>query len=211
MTLDTRLPLLAAQGASVNLADIYAQSQQIRHGEQQMQQRERALDQQDQSFELQMQRHIAELGRDQREAAREGVKDLAAAVQWAKTPEQWAIVQQHYAQFDPELAQTPFEAREQALVALGQMGQYLENTAPEIRSIEAGGSLAAVDPRTGQPTFTVLPNPGGMQPGAPAGSAVQEGATATNPQTGEKIMFRGGQWVPMGGGGGNAPGNFLGQ
>jgi hypothetical protein len=30
-----------------------------------------------------------------------------------------------------------------------------------------------------------------------ASSAFQEGATATNPQTGAKIIFRGGQWVPL--------------
>ena len=29
--------------------------------------------------------------------------------------------------------------------------------------------------------------------------AVQEGATATNPSTGEKVQFQGGKWVPMGG------------
>lgn len=38
--------------------------------------------------------------------------------------------------------------------------------------------------------------------------AVQEGATATNPQTGEKIIFRNGQWQAAGGGGGNATGGF---
>lgn len=31
------------------------------------------------------------------------------------------------------------------------------------------------------------------------GSAAAEGSTATNPATGEKVQFRGGQWVPMGG------------
>lgn len=32
---------------------------------------------------------------------------------------------------------------------------------------------------------------------APAAGGVQEGATATNPTTGERIIYRGGQWVPM--------------
>ena len=31
------------------------------------------------------------------------------------------------------------------------------------------------------------------------GGGVVEGATATNPTTGEKVQFRGGQWIPMGG------------
>lgn len=48
-----------------------------------------------------------------------------------------------------------------------------------------------------------IPNPWASPQGG-----VQEGRTATNPQTGEKLMFRGGQWVPAGGGGGNAPGGF---
>lgn len=46
---------------------------------------------------------------------------------------------------------------------------------------------AAFDPKT----FT--------QSTQPAGGGIQEGATATNPQTGQKIIFRNGQWQPMGG------------
>lgn len=36
----------------------------------------------------------------------------------------------------------------------------------------------------------------------------QEGATATNPKTGQKLMLKGGKWVPAGGGSGNATGGF---
>jgi hypothetical protein len=50
-----------------------------------------------------------------------------------------------------------------------------------------------------------VPNPFA---GAQAGGGVEEGQTATNPQTGEKLMFRGGQWVPAGGGTGNGVGGF---
>jgi hypothetical protein len=39
------------------------------------------------------------------------------------------------------------------------------------------------------------PAPGKPAPAASAGP-VNEGRTATNPQTGEKIIFRGGKWVP---------------
>lgn len=37
---------------------------------------------------------------------------------------------------------------------------------------------------------------------------IQEGATATNPKTGQKLQFKNGQWVPVGGGSGNATGGF---
>jgi len=39
-------------------------------------------------------------------------------------------------------------------------------------------------------------------------AGVQEGQTATNPQTGQKIQYRNGQWVTMGGGASNGTGNF---
>ena len=151
---------------------------------------------------------LGKLDEQQRKQTEAGIKDIAAAVQWADTPEKWAVVQQRYGQYDPQLAAVPFQNREQALIQLGQMGEYLKQTKPEIKSIEAGGSLAAVDPRTGRATPLILPNDG-SQPACGASGGVQEGATATNPQTGEKIMFRGGQWVPVGGGGGNVTGNFL--
>jgi hypothetical protein len=38
--------------------------------------------------------------------------------------------------------------------------------------------------------------------------AIREGATATNPKTGEKVQFKNGQWMPVGGGSGNATGGF---
>lgn len=50
---------------------------------------------------------------------------------------------------------------------------------------------------------------GGQAPAQAGG--VSEGATATNPKTGEKIQYKGGQWVPMGGGAGNGTGGFPGH
>jgi hypothetical protein len=38
--------------------------------------------------------------------------------------------------------------------------------------------------------------------------AIQEGATATNPKTKQKVQFKNGQWVPVGGGSGNATSGF---
>ncbi len=39
-------------------------------------------------------------------------------------------------------------------------------------------------------------------------NVIQEGTTATNPKTGEKLQLKNGQWVPVGGGSGNATGGF---
>lgn len=64
--------------------------------------------------------------------------------------------------------------------------------------VQPGGSVAEVLP--GQaPRYAI----GGGQ-----AAGIQEGATATNPQTGEKVIYRGGQWVPMGGGVSNGTGGF---
>lgn len=136
----------------------------------------------------------------QRAHAEAGVKDLAAAVQWADTPEKWAVVQRHVAQHDPQVAQTPFERRQEALVQLGQMGEYLKNTAPKVITPEAGGG--AFEYSQGNLRTLIQPNPGDQPMGAPVGQSqgVREGATATNPQTGQKIMFQNGQWVPVAGG-----------
>jgi hypothetical protein len=43
-------------------------------------------------------------------------------------------------------------------------------------------------------------SPQNGMPGAASRANFQEGATATNPMTGEKIIFRGGAWVPQDGG-----------
>jgi len=71
-----------------------------------------------------------------------------------------------------------------------------------------GGGVAGYNTATGAVNTIIQPNPGGYQTGAPVGGGFKEGQTATNPQTGEKVQFRGGQWVPMGGGSGNATGGF---
>lgn len=210
MALDPSIPMRAAQGAQINLAELFAQSQQLRHGEQQMQQRDRQLDQQDRSFELQMQQHTANLDKAQREAAAKGLEDISAAVQWAQTPERWAQVQQHYARIDPSVATVPFEQREQVLITTGRMADYLKSTQERFQAIEPGGSLFGISP-TGNVREVVRANPGTAAPMAPVGGGVQEGATATNPQTGQKLIFRSGQWQPVGGGAGNGTNSFPGQ
>ena len=201
MALDPSIPFRAGTAGAVNLSDLLNQHQQRQMNERTMQQRDRQMDMQEQQFEFEMQQHTARLDAAQREAAAKGLEDIAAAVQWAQTPEQWAVVQQHYGRLDPQLATVPFEQREQVLVTTGRMKDYLEATAPKIQSIEAGGSLAAVDPRTGRPTFTVLPNPGGIEPGAPAGGEERKSVGGRN------FVKRNGQWFEETGGS-NAAGNF---
>ena len=63
----------------------------------------------------------------QREATKAHIADLSAAVRWADTPEKWAYVQQHYAQEGIDLSPYQFQDRERGLVALGQIGDYLNN------------------------------------------------------------------------------------
>ena len=208
--IDASIPFRAGTAGAFNLSDLLNQHQQRQMNERTMQQRDRQMDQQDQAFDLEMQQHTARLDAAQREAAAKGLEDIAAAVQWAQTPEQWAVVQQHYGRYDPQLATVPFEQREQVLVTTGRMKDYLEATKPEWHSVNEGGMGGFVGP-DGSWQTVISPNPGTAQAGSPVGGGVQEGATATNPQTGERVQFRNGAWVPMGGGGGNAPGNFLGQ
>ena len=58
----------------------------------------------------------------------------------------------------------------------------------KIIATQPGGGVAQFNPVTGRTEMVIVPNTGGYAPGAPvnAGGGVQEGATATNPQTGEK-------------------------
>lgn len=64
--------------------------------------------------------------------------------------------------------------------------------------------------KPGQPLETLIaPNDGSHAMGTPVGQgSAQEGQTATNPKTGERIIFKGGQWVPLGGGASNGTGGF---
>jgi len=54
-----------------------------------------------------------------------------------------------------------------------------------------------VDYATSNDPANAAPAAANAAPASPAGPAISEGATATNPQTGQKVVFKGGQWVPM--------------
>jgi hypothetical protein len=86
------------------------------------------------------------------------------------------------------------------------MRQRLDMRDSKVISAQAGGQAGLYGPGGYKPI--IAPNDGSAPAGSPVGGGVQEGATATNPQTGEKLIFRGGQWQPMGGGAGNSVGGF---
>lgn len=90
-----------------------------------------------------------------------------------------------------------------------QVQQRLVSKDSRVVSYEPGGGAARIGP-DGSVTPLIVPNPGGAAAGAPVGSGPQEGATATNPKTGAKIIYRGGKWQPMGGGAGNGASGFRG-
>jgi hypothetical protein len=186
--IDSSIPLRAGMAGQFSLADLAQQSQQLRHGEQAMQQRERSLDQQDQQFQLQMQEHTARLSREEREAAQAGLKDMGGAVRWATTPQQWAVVQQHLAQHSPELAAVPFEQREQVLVQLGQMSDYLDATKEKFVAVDGGGSLAGISDN-GTVREVIRANPGTAAPFAPVG-----GGETRKTVGGKSYVNRNGQW-----------------
>jgi len=227
--IDASIPLRAGQAGQVNLVQLMQQAQDYKLREAQAQQAQMQVQQQQErrgalvdlmrgaqggrlptegpafdryrdadpegAFEM-----LRTLDADRRKQVEAGLADMSAAVTWADTPEKWAQVQAHYAQYDPQLAQVPFEQRQSALMRLGQMGQFLKDNARKPMSVEAGGSVVLYDPATGSVAPMIMPNDG-SQPafGGAAPGGVQEGATATNPTTGQKIQFRGGKWVPMGG------------
>lgn len=106
-------------------------------------------------------------------------------------------VQAGYTDLQKYAGQYSPQALQGAIDNAGLVEKFISLAEPKYLSIPAGGTL--VDTRNPQAVQS-------FQAGAP--EAIREGATATNPQTGEKIQFRNGQWVPVGGGSGNATGGF---
>lgn len=160
---------------------------------------------------------LGQLSTQQREAVKAGLSDMYAAVQWADTPEKWAVVQQHYGQYDPKLAAVPFQQREQAIVAVGQMADYLKSTEPKIVPVQPGGSALAVNPHTLETTPLVLPNPGNQPAYAPATGGTPSIPPAAIEHLRQHPELRGAfeekygagtAASVLGGGGGNATGGF---
>lgn len=129
---------------------------------------------------------IAQLPEDQRPAAWD------AAVQQG--------VQLGYQGLAPQVGKYSPQGLQAAIDNAGLVDKYISLAEPKYMAIPAGGTL--VDTHNPQAV-------GQFGASSAQAGGVQEGATATNPQTGQKIQFKGGQWVPMQGGPQVAPaGNF---
>lgn len=97
------------------------------------------------------------------------------------------------------LSLPPEHRNPQSPVFVQAMNKALQADALKTIPLVPGGGVAGVNTMDGTARLLIAPNPGTAQTGSPVAGGVQEGATATNPQTGAKIIFRNGQWQPMGG------------
>jgi len=103
----------------------------------------------------------------------------------AITEREWPLLEKQIA------AVTPYVSEKRARALLENVAQRLKNI--QTRATET------YDTQWGETQFytpsEALP-PGGGAP-SPASGGTREGATATNPQTGERVIYRGGQWQPL--------------
>ncbi len=146
----------------------------------------------------------------QREHLKAGLDDIGSAVQWTQNEQDWAKVQQHYAPYIPEIASIPYANRQEVLLKVNKLGEYLKATAPELKSVEPGGGLYSVGKDGSGFKVVVAPNDGSQSLGAPAGG--QPGGLQTK-VLGGKTYYQtpDGKWhdsPPEGGAGSNVGGNF---
>lgn len=223
MSIDARIPLMVQQVASpldrqMKLSDLAYRQQAMDM------QRQRAEQEQAERQQAQQREQVAMTVR-----LLDGVQDESTYQQALAAGRRFGLdVSAAPANYDPNwvgehrlIGQTILRPDgQQKLSTAAQQAQELTGlpiTHPETRKVmarlladnvpvQAGGAVYTNDPLTGFAPG-IVPNPGGAAAGAPAGG-YQEGATATNPQTGEKIIFRNGAWQPMGGTAGNGGGGF---
>lgn len=141
----------------------------------------------------------------QREQAKAETQDLTAAVRWADTPEKWAQVQQFYGNKGMDLSGYGFEQREQGLLALGKIGEYLEsapkpanvpNSYEEYQRAQADPNYARfleerrgpIVANNGDGTFTIIPRSGGQQQ-APASAPPPAAVDYLRKNPGLKAQF----------------------
>lgn len=159
---------------------------------------------------------FSKMGKEQREAAGEAWGMIAnTAFQLRQMPPDARAAE--FQRLTPMLEQMGLgeylgqvDLSDQGLETIVNQGRDIEavikGRTPTVESVPGVG-LYPVTPGSAYPDF----GNGGARASAGIGQpvTVQEGATATNPTTGQQIIFRGGQWVPAtGGSGGNAAGGF---
>ena len=111
----------------------------------------------------------------------EAARTEAVAQMIAKEPQAGkTLLSMKMAAIDPKLYETVFGKTDKPYEVVPGVGVVLKR---DIEAAIAAGDKGTVD-------------------------VYQEGATATNPKTGQKLMLKGGKWVPAGGGSGNATGGF---
>jgi hypothetical protein len=136
---------------------------------------------------------------------------------------------QYLGKFDPELADVMRFSPDAGMAllkiknerqkgqdptALMQNMEYLRRLNPGMTDAQLAdvAQYAIAAPRMyGSPETGFNPDPNypfARQAQQPEGGDIQEGAVAENKQTGEKIIYRNGAWVPMGGASGDTGGGF---
>lgn len=228
MALDTRLPLMAAQGAQVNLADLYQQTQGI-------QMQRRAMDMREQEFGAQQQQREEAARQRELEQQREqagmiarltrGVTDETTYQQARQAAQAYGIdVTGAPPTYDPDWVQTQhilantffregpdkLTNTAQELVEAGlepgtpefqrAMAQRIAMQDSKVVNTTAGGMSGMLGPNGYQPF--ILPNPGGAQAGAAVGAGEERKSVG-----GRNFVKRGGQWFEETGGS-NAAGIF---
>jgi hypothetical protein len=106
----------------------------------------------------------------------------------AITEREWPLLEKQIA------AVTPYVSEKRARELLDNVAQRLKNI--QTRTTET------YDTQWGEtqfytPSEALPPGGGGGGAGGGAGGGIREGATATNPQTGERIIYRNGKWQPL--------------
>jgi hypothetical protein len=215
MALDTRLPLLAAQGASVNLADLYQQVQGVRQNEQALGMRQQQMDMQRQQMEQAQQQRELEQQREQAGQIAQltrGVADEATYQQRLQAARAYGIdVSGAPPQFDPDwvqtqniLAETFFREGPDKLTNTAQelqeagfrpgtpefqraMAQRIAMQDSKVVNTTAGGMSGVLGP-SGYHPF-ILPNPGTAEAGAAVGAGEERKSIG-----GRSFVKRGGQW-----------------
>jgi len=126
----------------------------------------------------------AALTKEQAETAKQNVETVGQLALMADTPQKWdAVIDQLGPQFAQYKGQ--FGQREAIIARAGQVKEFLQQQEPKYMAVPMDSELVNVK------------DPEALKAFASGRDAPQvaEGQTATNPQTGEKIVFQGGQWV----------------